>query len=191
MKKIAIFLVTIFILTGFCSCKASNNPEEVIKVNYNPKINEHIFLLSYDYQLTDTQIERGFISVEKKSDGMAVFKIKRKDYEAYIGEIKTSREEFFNEYNNGADPLIKSVAYNDDLTEIIIKVNKHDYENTVYDNGISPYLHILNVFTGCGSSTSLYLAFSTGDFKQCEVKLVDDSTGEVLKSDTYPQTLFD
>lgn len=191
MKKIAIILTVMFILTNCCSCKTTNNPEEIIEVNYNPKILERLLLLPYDYQLTDTQIEKGFTSIEKQNNGMAVLKIKRKDYESYIDEIKSSRKEIFNKYNDSSELLIKSVTYNDDLTKITIRVDKSDYENHTYDNGISPNRYILDVFRGCGTNVSLYLAYSISDFKQCEVKLVDDSTGEILKSDTYPQTLFD
>ena len=191
MKKIAIFLTLILIIANFCSCKASNDPEEIIEVNYNPKILEYLLQMPYDYKLTDTQIEKGFLTVEKQDNGMAVMTIKRKDYEAYINELIASRKEIFNKYNDISETLITSVTYNDDLTEITVKVDKADYENNTYENGISPNLYILNVFRGCGTNASLYLAYSEGDFKQCNVKLIDAITGETLKSDTYPQTLFD
>lgn len=190
MKKLSVFLFLAMVLFSLVSCANKNDPEAVISVNFNTEVYEAIFRSPFDYTLTDGQKEKGFISVEKKNDKVAVYKIKRKDYDAYISELVASKKAVFDAYNDGSNPLIKSVSYNDDLTEITIAVDKLDYENESYENG-SDYLKIRNCISGCGGQASLYHSYSTGSFNKCEITVVDSATGEVLETISYPEALLE
>ena len=163
------------------------DPEEIIDVYYNPKISEALFIIPFDYELSDTKKEQGFISVEKTEDGNALYKIKRKDYEAFISNFCATKKQ--NIDNNAVEP-IKSITYNDDLTEIVIAVDRVDYEAKDYSGG-SNYLKIRNAKDGCGWEASLYLAYTTDQFKECVVTVVDYQTGEVLDSVIQPKTLLE
>ena len=52
------------------------------------------------------------------------------------------------------------------------------------------YLRIVNCTIGCGNNVSLYHSFSTGVFSECEIKIIDNNTGDVLKTFKYPETLL-
>ncbi len=190
MRKIITFFLFLILLVTMCSCKSANGPEEIITVNYNAKIEESLFLIPFEYQLSESMKEKGFLSIEKKDDGLAVYKIKRKDYYKYISQLELSRKEIFNRYNTDYAPYVKSVSYNDDLTEIVITVNKTDYENISYESG-SAYSKIQNCIIGCRNNVSTYHGFSTGDFMECEIKVVDSVTGDVLKTIYSPSSLLD
>ena len=141
MKKILMFLLLFILLLTMCSCNEVYDPEEIITVNYNAKIEEALFRIPFEYQLSETMKEKGFLSVQKKDDGLAVYEIKRKDYNEYISRLESSKKEIFDGYSTDYAPYIKSVSYNNDLTEIVITVNKTDYEKVSFENG-SGYLKI-------------------------------------------------
>ena len=189
MKKVIMFLALFIIPFAMCSCKKAKDPEEIISVNYNTQIEEALFGMPFDYELSEKDKERGFISVEKKDDNVAVYKIKRKDYEAFISELGTYKKEIFDKFNNQSDSAIKSVSYNESLTEIVISVDREDYENVSYEND-SNYWEIVNCSIGCGNNVSQYHCFSTGEFRECEIKIVDNNTGDVLRTDKYPEALL-
>ena len=190
MRKIIAFFLLLILLLVMCSCGNANEPEEIITVNYNAKIEESLFRIPFEYQLSEAMKEKGFLSIEKKDDGLAVYKIKRKDYNEYISQLALSKKEIFDKCNTDYTPYVKSVSYNDDLTEIVIAVSKADYENVSYENG-SAYLKIQNCIIGCRDNVSLYHSFSTGDFMECEIKVVDSITGDVLKTLYSPSSLLD
>ncbi len=185
MKKMITFFLLLILLLTLCSCKNDNNPEEIITVNYNAKIEERLFLIPFEYQLSESMKEKGFLSIEKKDDGLAVYEIKRKDYNEYISQLALSRKEIFDKLNTDCAPYVKSVSYNDDLTEIVIAVNKTDYESG------SAYSKIQNCIIGCRNNVATYHSFSTGDFIECEIKVVDSVSGDVLKTIYSPSSLFD
>ena len=177
------------LLLSICSCEQNDTPEEIISVNYNTKIQESLFKIPFNYQLSDAMKDSGFLSVEKKDEGLAVYQIKRKDYVQYISQLGASKKEIFDKCNTDYAPYVTSVSYNDDLTQITIAVNKADYENDSYENG-SGYLKIQNCITGCINNVALYHSFSIGDFKECEIKVTDSVTGEVLETFYSPKALF-
>lgn len=159
-----------------------DSSEEIITVYYNIKIAEFPFpVTSVEYQLSESMKEKGFLSMEKKDDGSAVYEIKQKDYNEFISQLKASVKGTFDSYNTYFAPYVKSVSYNDDLTEIVITVNKTDYENKSFENG-SVYLKINNCITSCRGGVNKYHCFSTGDFTECEIKIVDSMTGDVLET---------
>ena len=190
MKKIiAVSFIFIFILT-MCSCKETSDKEKIISVNYNTKIYEKLFTIPFDYQLTETMKENGFLSVKKKANGLAEFEIKQEDYDTYISKLCASRKEIFDEDNTKYRPYVKSVSYNDDLTEITIAVSRSDYDSRSTENG-SGYMMIRTCISGCVNNVAVYHSFSTGDFKECEIKVVDSETHEVLETVYSPKRLLE
>ena len=185
MKKLMIFALAALML--FCSCEKAPDPEEIIDVYYNARIEEALFIIPFDFELSDTKREQGFISVEDMGDKIALYKIKRKDYEAFITNLLEKKKEHI---DMGAVEPIKSITYNDDLTEIVIAVDRADYESKDYSGG-SNYKAIVNQRSGCGWEASIYHSYTTGEFKECVVKIVDYQTGEVLDTVIQPKTLLE
>ena len=187
MRKIITFLLLCVLLLTMCSCKNANDGEEIITVNYNAKIEESLFRIPFKYELSESMIEKGFLSIEKKGDGLAVYTIKRKDYEKFISQFAASKKEILDECSTDFAPYVKSVSYNDNLTEIVISVSKTDYENVSFSNG---YLKIQNCIIGCSNNVGMYHSFSTGDFVECEIKVIDSATGDILNKIYSPSSLL-
>ena len=190
MRKILIFCIAFIMMLSMCSCKANEDPEEIITVNYRVEVVEKLVQIPVEYEVSDTLKEKGFLSIEKKEDGLAVYKIKRKDYNEYISQLEASKKEIFDRCNIDYYPYVTSVSYNDDLTKITIAVDKSEYENVSYDNE-SGYSHIRSCIVGCSNNVALYHSLSTGDFKECEIEVVDSSTGDVLETIYSPKAILE
>lgn len=186
MKKVLCCLISFILIFTLCACAQTEDPEEIISVNVNLKIYNKIFTgFPLDYTLPDY-----VLSIEKINDDLAVYTIKRKDHEKDIGNIKETRITFLDSYKTEYADFINSVSYNEDLTKIVVTLDKYDYENVSYEYG-SAWLKTHGFVDGCVWNTAMYHMYSTGDFKEYEVRVIDNITGDVIEIFSCPDALFE
>ena len=196
MKKCVCALLVPALLFLFAGCSSVEKPGEagqgsadpIITVYFDAAANEALYHLPFEYKLTEWDKEVGFLSVEKKSDGVAMYTIKQSDYQDLLDEILRTVKALLDKAATKNVPTVKSITYNDTLTEIVIAVERADFENISFEQD-APYAIIINCISGCGNNVVLYHCYSTGEFTSCTVKVVDSATGDTLASRVYPDFL--
>lgn len=130
-------------------------------------------------ELTQEQKDMGFKSAKVNEDGSVTYTVSKKLYKTIKEETAKSTEEQLSVIPDIA-PSVKSVEYNEDFSEIILKVDKAAYENT---------LDSLSVFQA-GMLETVYQAYTgiSADKMKTVVKVIDEATGEVISAAEYPVT---
>ena len=130
-----------------------------------------------NYTLTQEQKDNGFIDIIKNNDGSATYTIKEKDYKVFIVDLKKEATNGIDEITDGTFTSIKSVSYNDDLSEITIVADKEAF------NGSFDSLSMMS----CSLNSLIYQRFDVNAKGKCTVKVKDSASGEVFKTKTYPE----
>ncbi len=132
----------------------------------------------FDYKLTKENKANGFTSIKKNSDGSATYTIKEKEYKKFINNLKSETKKAIDELIlDDTLSTVKTIKYNDNLSEIIITVEKENYENS-FESLIE---------TSCGLTACLYQMYDIDAPRNCLIKVKDEATGEIFKTKTFPE----
>lgn len=122
------------------------------------------------------------IKVTKNDDGSVTYKMSKSTHKKLMEETKKSTAESLDKIATGGDyESISGVAYNDDFSQISLKVNKEKYENSLDS------FAALNA----GLQGMFYQVFDgkKEDTMKVKVDFIDEKTGGVLDTVTYPDAL--
>lgn len=132
----------------------------------------------FDYNLSQEQKDNGFTDIKKNEDGSATYTIKKKDYEKFIDEYKTQTKNTLNEIINGNNfTSIQKIQYTENFDKITIVAEKEKFENS-FDS---------MCVMSCGLTSCMYQMFDVNSDGKCIVEVKDVATGEVFRTETYPQ----
>jgi predicted small lipoprotein YifL len=112
-------------------------------------------------------------------DGSVTYKMSRGVYEATLAEMKTGINESIQETVDEYPDVIRSVTYDDAVTEFEVVVDRAAYEA---EFGIG-----FIAFTfGIGGMFYQMFEGVPADEQKVVIKYVDDATGEVIDTQTFP-----
>lgn len=133
----------------------------------------------FDYTLTQEQRDSGFTDIKKNDDGSATYTIKKKEYQAYVKELKGTTAQGFDEMlADDSFSSVKKIEYTDRFEKITITADKEQFENS-FDS-----LCIMS----CGLSSCMYQMFDIDAAGKCIIEVKDSATGEVFRTETYPKS---
>lgn len=135
-------------------------------------------------QLTDEMIsvlkQEGFKDVEQLADGSLKYTITKNNYKKYIDDLRKSTAETINSlYNNETFPSVKNITYNDDFSKVNLIVDKEEYES-----GFDGLITLSIAFAG-----RMYQAFDVDASQKVVIDIVDNVTGDIFNTITYPDIL--
>lgn len=128
--------------------------------------------------------EQGIKSITKNDDGSVTYKMSKADHKKMMDDMKTSTADTLKGYVTDTDlESITDVSFNDDFSQIKISVDKDKYENSM-DSFAA---------LGAGFQGMFYQMFDGRKEADVSVKIdfVDNKTGDVLDSTTYPDAFKD
>lgn len=124
--------------------------------------------------LTQEQIDYGFKSAKINDDGSVTYTMSKKSFNNYKKELKSDTENALNALNKDY-PCITSVDFNDNFSEVKISVDKSEYKKDMN------FLCML----AAGFTATSYQAY-TNETVLSNISVVDNLTGEVIDTATYP-----
>ena len=203
-KKLA-FLLTLMILTGViggCSSKRAHhdigvpqNDAEIetktdkegsggievdknllsVEINLPPDMAGDLSDFDKETYLKENE---GFLDAEVAADGSLKIKMTKKKHQEMVEEMKTELEASFVALIEGEDtPYIKDLSAKNDFKEITISVDRIAYEKTID-------FTVLMV----GFSAGMYQAIKGEEF-DCQIKIVDHTTKEMISDINYPEDI--
>ena len=203
-KKLA-FLLTLMILTGViggCSSKRAHhdigvpqNDAEIetktdkegsggievdknllsVEINLPPDMAGDLSDFDKETYLKENE---GFLDAEVTADGSLKIKMTKKKHQEMVEEMKTELEASFVALIEGEDtPYIKDLSAKNDFKEITISVDRIAYEKTID-------FTVLMV----GFSAGMYQAIKGEEF-DCQIKIVDHTTKEMISDINYPEDI--
>jgi len=179
VRRIFVVILSIIMALAFGACSKAKDPNEIIEVKFDVDLYNTFYATIFNEEHYEKTFEKyGFLGYEMVEDGVAVFKIKRSDYEAFDSLMKEGRKKIFDK--SIADEkysAIDDVSYNDDLTEVIIKVDKAEYEKQG-----SLYESTSDLVIGVKGDVCIYLMFAEDEFKESIILVKDSKSGEVLRT---------
>ncbi len=178
MRKIFAVILSVIMSLAFGACSKEKDPNEIIEVKFDVELYNGCWATVFTEEHYKSTFEKyGFLGYEMVEEGVAVFKIKRSDYEAFDSYMKEGRKKIFDKYIADEKYSAIDVSYNDDLTEFIIKVDKEEYEKqgTLYESTGS-------LIASFRSNVCLYLLFTEDEFKESVILVKDSDSGEVLRT---------
>lgn len=120
----------------------------------------------------------GFLDAEVSADGSLKIKMTKKKHQEMVDEMRTNLEASYVALIEGEDtPYIKDLSAKNDYKEITISVDRIAYEKTID-------FTVLMV----GFSTGMYQAIKGEEF-DCQIKIVDHTTKEVISDINYPEDI--
>ena len=118
----------------------------------------------------------GFLDAEVTADGSLKIKMTKKKHQEMVSEVKNDMQATFVAFIGGEDtPYIKDFTSENDYKEIAISVDGNAYENAV---DFTPLL--------VGFSVAMYQAVK-GEAFDCNIKIVDHATKELISDINYPE----
>lgn len=211
MKKVIVFLLSVIMSLQLVACGPANSPSAasgdanseshissaVTSEGSSPGVGAEkgLFDVSVTFpaeMFEDTDFEtikkqaeeQGIKSVTKNDDGSITYKMSKADHKKMMDDMKTSTAETLKGYVTDTDlESITDVSFNDDFSQIKISVDKEKYENSM-DSFAA---------LGAGFQGMFYQLFDGRKEADVSVKIdfVDNKTGEVLDSTTYPDAFND
>ena len=188
-RKILTFFLVFLLLGSFAACGKQAQPEaSVPETTAGHGITTDEKLLTVDITLpalffenqkdfdpsTYAQ-ENNYISAKKNDDGSVTVTMSKQRHATLLEDTAKQLEDSFAELIGGADTsYIKDIQYNKDFTEIIMLVDKAAYEKA-FD--LTPL--------GMAISSAMYQSLLEQEFSLL-VKIVDEATGEIIKTQSYP-----
>lgn len=127
-------------------------------------------------ELTQAQKDAGFKSAKVNDDGSVTYTVRKKSYEAIKEEMRLSTQKSFDKIVADSQS-IKSVECNEDFSNVVFKVNK-----TAYENSLDPISVSLSSI-----SCKLYQAYAgiPADEIKTVIAVVDEATAEVISNKEY------
>jgi len=211
MKKIAIILLSLFLMLTGCS-KGSNNENAAPEPTSNAadssanqeKGSEEQGAIEVDKGLLSVEItlpasmfegqdidqviasakEEGVTEVKKNEDGSVTYKMPKSVHKNMMKEMESEIIASLDELKNGEDfQSIKDVKHNDSFTEFTLIVEKSAYEGSF--DGFAAL--------GLGLQGMFYQAFNgvAADKQKVTIHIEDESTGDVFNTVEYPDALSD
>ena len=204
MKKLAVILTLMMLtsLIGGCSSKKAENDigvsndggriETKTEEEDSGSIEVDKNLLSVEITLppgiagdqsdfdkeTYLKENEGFLDAEVAPDGSLKIKMTKKKHQEMVEEMKTELEASFVALIEGEDtPYIKDLSAKNDFKEITISVDRIAYEKTID-------FTVLMV----GFSAGMYQAIK-GEKFDCQIKIVDHTTKEMISDINYPEDI--
>lgn len=193
MKKFVSILISIIFILSLAACSSNSSDKITETANGTTETtNKDIVdenLLNVDItvpasmfteenpasaELTQEQKDKGFKSAVINEDGSVTYTMSKKAFKAYKSELLQSTQEQLNALPNDYTS-IKTVEANDDLSQITLKVNKQEYENSM------DYFCIYQAGVLCNICQAY-----TGETIQTVIDVVDQNSGETLNTATYP-----
>lgn len=122
--------------------------------------------------------EQGFLKAEVNDDGSVAITLTKEHQNELLSEMKTELQKTMDDIIGGdSTPYISKITCNDDLTQMVIEVDREAYE-AAFD--MSPLT--------LGFAAMTYQRFS-GQELHCEVVVKDMATGGTIKSIVYPDAI--
>ena len=120
-------------------------------------------------KLTQEQKQAGFISVTNNGDNTLTYKITSSDYERFISSYRNDMLININGYFKTDFPSAQNVDYNNNLTEITVKMSRADFNSG--DVETTATLASLPALT-----YQMYAMIETS----CTVRVIDSASGNVM-----------
>lgn len=191
MKRILSILTAVAILLTLTACGSKNKNADNSNASTEPTksniVDENLLTVDITIpasmfseenpatdKLTQKQIDYGFKSAKINDDGSVTYTMSKSAFNKYKKDLKANTESYLNSLNKDF-PSVTSVEFNDDFSEIKINVNRTEYKNNM------DFMCI----TAAGLNANFYQAY-TNEKIITNISTIDDSTGEVIDSATYP-----
>lgn len=123
--------------------------------------------------------ESGFSDYTINPDGSVTYTMSRVAYEAALAEMKTGLDESIQETVNEYPNVIRSVTYDDDVTQFEVVVDRAAYEA---EFGVG----FIGFTFGLGGMFYQIFSGVPEAEQQVVIDYVDEQTGDVLDSQTFP-----
>lgn len=131
-------------------------------------------------ELSEDEKEQGFKSVKKNEDGSATYTIDKASYADFISTYNSETKKTIEELSSsGLYTYIKSVSVNDDISKVDIKVDRAGFESGM---GSIPLLTV-------GVSGLFDGAFDVNAAGKATINVIDEVTGEIFDTVTYPDDM--
>ncbi len=211
MKKAFLMVMVLLLMLSFCGCVGNteddapltnNNsesieevqklldPEEIINVYLDVRLYKNLHGKEFKFKLTKQYEKNGFLSVKKHDDNTAVFTIKRKDYITFKEDYLSSRKDILDDYQkNNKKHCVEKVEYNENVTEIVVTVDKAVYSPEVSFVSKS-YIKAFNTISGSGRNATMYHMYYLEGVSKCTVT-VKDLDGSLLETRVYPDIILE
>lgn len=118
----------------------------------------------------------GVLEAKPSADGSVIATMMREAHKKSLDDLKASIDETFDDYfDDGDESDFSDYTYNDDMTVFTVNMDADDYE--------SPYTTEAMLF---GISAEGYQALNGVEKPKVTINYVDEKTGNVLGTLTYP-----
>lgn len=118
----------------------------------------------------------GVLEAKPSADGSVIATMTREAHKKSLDDLKASIDETFDDYfDDGDESDFSDYTYNDDMTVFTVNMDADDYE--------SPYTTEAMLF---GISTEGYQALNGVEKPKVVINYLDEKTGNVLGTLTYP-----
>lgn len=118
----------------------------------------------------------GVLEAKPCADGSVIATMTREAHKKSLDDLKASIDEMFNDFfDDGDESDFSDYTYNDDMTVFTVNMDADDYE--------SPYTTEAMLF---GISAEGYQALNGVETPRVTINYLDEKTGDVLGTLTYP-----
>lgn len=120
--------------------------------------------------------KEGVLEAKPSADGSVIATMTREAHKKSLDDLKASIDETFDDYfDDGDESDFSDYTYNDDMTVFTVNMDADDYE--------SPYTTEAMLF---GISAEGYQALNGVETPRITINYLDEKTGDVLGTLTYP-----
>lgn len=120
--------------------------------------------------------KEGVLEEKPSADGSVIATMTREAHKKSLDDLKASIDETFDDYfDDGDESDFSDYTYNDDMTVFTVNMDADDYE--------SPYTTEAMLF---GISAEGYQAMNGVETPRVTINYLDEKTGDVLGTLTYP-----
>lgn len=202
MKKILCVLIVAFILVGVTACgktsselssseesrsigNASDSEQQRIQadvglltvtIQYSANLIEMMGNTA-DEMVNNMKTQEGVIAAIIDPDGNVVVTVTKEKHRQMLEQIKDTIDNFMLEcVENDTFPSIKAIEANDNYSVINVTVDK-----AAFEVGLDSMMEI-----GLKVSSVTYLAIAGENDPRVEINYIDETTGEIFKTYTYP-----
>lgn len=200
MKRLLAFIIVITMILSLSACENSDNSEsepvnEPVQADKNQKSDEVVvdeglldvtitlpasmFADEEEFDPESYNEEQGYKKTVVNEDGSVSITMSKSKHNEIMNQMKTGIDEAFAELVDDENtPYIKKITYEKGFSTVTVEVDKEGYESAVMD--MTPFF--------IGFSVMIYQQFD-GVEPSCEIVIKDISTGDILNSTLYPDTL--
>ena len=132
-----------------------------------------------DAEIAANAEKEGYSSYTINSDGSVTYLIPKKDYEEDLVQMQESVNTAMQDLVDGSEGVIKSVSYNDEITEFELVVDRKAYEASEEAQWLAL---TLNIF----SRSFQFFSLIPENEQRGSVDFIDEATGKVFQSSPWP-----